>query len=357
MSVILRALGGKIPGNPTPKPIDIPLKEKALTIEQYIFQVHKKLMEDKASCERVILQLNGKYYQESSSVLKHSWEKVRQTVEKALEVDVDGHECSAHGREFIPTVKSNLEGAISLEKYNAKRAASPLAIPTETVEAVDSVNGYLRFEKQRDEFVQLLHDIIQIQKAGKGDFYQEKLNLQVRLKQLNGEYYGDPASLLDQAWKVSLEMPALGVNFRRLEQERIAILKRLEGIEKLLHAPVKEAVHLYNVTIELYQRKEQLLARRHELCGSYYGDPSSLLDRAWREDRDQHKILDAERRAVDARLEEVEQQLRLPAHPTMSYLTLAQELLGKKQVEIDNASTKPVARQLVDPFAYPTWKT
>jgi hypothetical protein len=203
------------------------------------------------------------------------------------------------------------------------------------------------------------------------------------LKELNGSFFQDPASLLKQAWDlvVNTVKAALGKevvsrgelegittelkttpedlaaakaieDFIQLEKKRDLRKKQLEtliGIEKT----GSEATSVQDA---LVKERDALLKRQKELCGHYYGDANSLLDQAWKAyqnvptDNQYHK-LEIERKSNDATLFTLEQHLAFPTSSDRTIEDLTAECIAfeiktleeKKKVESKQAGVDLLA--------------
>lgn len=206
------------------------------------------------------------------------------------------------------------------------------------------------------------------------------------LKELNGSFFQDPASLLKQAWdlvvntvkaalgkevvsrgelegittelKTTPEEPAAAKaieNYIQLENKRDLRKKQLEtliGIEKTGSAAT-------SVQDSLVKERDALLTRQKELCGHYYGDANSLLDQAWKTylkvptDNQYHK-LEIERKSNDATLFTLERHLSFPTSSDRTIEDLTTQFIAseiktleeKKKVESEQAGVDLVATAL-----------
>ncbi len=188
----------------------------------------------------------------------------------------------------------------------------------------------------------------------------EKENCQKTITRLNGAYYQDPKSGLKQAWDklvasiklvlgldivtrdqlssltgLSSEVQKDVEEYRYKEGARDAAVSRLHEILSVQQSERSEP----KIFQDLNQEKTRLSKRQHELCGDYFGDKDSLLDQAWSacaaedktpEDEEHFQNLEQERRANEARLVELDQQLGLPVHPTRNYQVLAQDEVSEE---------------------------
>jgi hypothetical protein len=138
---------------------------------------------EKEKCIKDLVRMNGDYYQDPKSSLKRTWDTLVDKVGIALGVRTE-----------------------TLEQLGEISDQLNSGSPTEEKEAAKSaIETYLFIEKKRNDRQAQLNLIISTEKTTEpltdDTLTQQKTSLQQRLRELCGDYYGDPNGKLDQAWK------------------------------------------------------------------------------------------------------------------------------------------------------------
>ncbi len=137
----------------------------------------QRLEIDKAECEKRLVDFNGYFYQDERSSLKQAWDKMVSMVKAVLGITIETREALSE------ILNEDMKGS------------------------EEAVNNYLDLEKMRDRIQTRLNLTISILKTRPdGSSFEKDLSEQVerleqRQRELNGHYYEDPQSLLDQAWR------------------------------------------------------------------------------------------------------------------------------------------------------------
>jgi hypothetical protein len=186
-------------------------------IPQHTPPANDPLDAEKEKHAKILRELNGSYFQDPQSPLKQAWD--------ALVTKVS--DTRLHHRSDLDAL---------LEQTN------------ECVDARSCINKYLLLETQRDTSEAILKKIISIQKNGPNASYitrsleGQRNVLKGRQKQLCGNFYEDPASLLDIQWKAyqealrvsSPEATSLFNAFQTLDTERKEIDSSLYFLDQQL---------------------------------------------------------------------------------------------------------------------------
>lgn len=172
-----------------------------------IVETKVKLISEKETCLSTLTRLNGEFFQDPRSTLKKAWDNVVTSVQEALKLKVESREQLQH----ISTQLKSVPVDETIEK------------------AESSIYYYTHLEKTRNNAETRLNEIINVEKADLIDPLSENV-LRQRQKELCGNYYQDPNSLLDKAWKAYQEAlsensdsvcaPALLEKYNLLEKER-----------------------------------------------------------------------------------------------------------------------------------------
>src|SRR5690348_8259772 len=88
----------------------------------------------------------------------------------------------------------------------------------------------------------------------------------------------------------------------------------------------------------LLSRKEQLITKREELCGNYFGDPRGLLDQAWKNqavDPAHYYALEGQRKLCDSMILILDINLSIPNEKMMGFFVgyVANEIFDAMRIE------------------------
>lgn len=140
------------------------------------------IQHEKEKCLNDLKRMNGSYYQDPNSTLKKAWDKLVETVQKALGIKVEK-------REQLDDISEQLNDLPETEAVKTAKSA---------------LNGYTLREKARNNRQKQLNLILGTEKNS-ADFDNtlttRKVLLEQRYKDLCGEYYADPKGQLHQAWQ------------------------------------------------------------------------------------------------------------------------------------------------------------
>ncbi|MBS3903373.1 MAG: leucine-rich repeat domain-containing protein [Anaplasmataceae bacterium] len=166
-----------------------------------------------------------------------------------------------------------------------------------------------------------------LQNHAKNDeqLHQIKVEIKTRLVELQGKYYQDPNSLLDQAFKKAKKDPSQQERFDKLRAEAKHLTKELDS--------VRQAIKILQPRQRIYEIKTELQA----LCGSGYQDKNGLLHRTWQayksgkgcleahENLKKHKVaLEQEQTILEARSRALLERIE-PTSSEISLETLIQQ--------------------------------
>jgi hypothetical protein len=161
------------------------------TFQNKMEESKSKLAAEKESCQNALNVLNGAFYKDPSSWLNRRWKAATEAVNAALG--------------FSMKRRTDLAKATSL---------LDAAVPSEAVsKAKAEIQSFLILEKQRDAHQTRLLEIISIEKGASSSapsLESQLKTLQTRQKELCGNRYQDPNSLLHKSWKVYKEALAKG---------------------------------------------------------------------------------------------------------------------------------------------------
>lgn len=221
------------------KDITSKIFQKELTETTRGLEVKKK------ECEETLKTLNGLFYQDQKSLLKQAWDKMVNFVNITLGITIGT-------RNELDNIKRDLR------------------------DSKGAVDLYLKLETLRDSIQTRLLQIVAALKTKPTAALFEKTRteqveqLQARQKELCGNYYEDPQSLLDQAWRIY--QSAIQANdsnagqlfntFNRLDVERRSNDAKLFSLEQQISCIVPSSndnIKTYNCSIQ-----EQMIKLKEE---------------------------------------------------------------------------------------------
>jgi len=209
-----------------------------------IVKTKKELNSDKETCLSALTRLNGEFFQDPRSTLKKAWDNVVISIKEALELKIEF-------RNELEAVTTQLKSRTSNET---------------TQKAEVAIDSYTRLEKKRDSVETRLNEIISVEKTDLVAPPSEDA-LRQRQKELCGNYYQDPSSLLDKAWKKyqkaltdsHANAPELLNTYNLLENERKhteILLKRLGSIAPATRGLEVLTIHSINEEIASLKKEK-----------------------------------------------------------------------------------------------------
>lgn len=209
-----------------------------------VFQDHlntyeKNLKADQNKRANELTKLNGAYYQDPSSLLKQAWDKLVKAVQSALGKTVNA-------REELDSIQ------IELSKSTT----------TDVSEATNSINEYRKLESDRNKLETYLNNLIGLEKTGPSaiatqeELLKEKAALLNRQQELCGTHWGDPKSLLEQAWR------SQDGSYETYETERRSNEASLFAIEQRLSVTPRFTLEKLTAGM-IHDRVKKLTAQRN----------------------------------------------------------------------------------------------
>ncbi|MBS0604656.1 MAG: hypothetical protein JSS60_06435 [Verrucomicrobia bacterium] len=204
----------------------------------------------------------------------------------------------------------------------------------------------------------------------------ERQKCSTALERMNGSFYQDPKSLLKKAWDrivehvknaLSIDVTERGqldglsshldslASTPEREQAKSAIKNyisteqkrdRIQAQMTQIVSSQKTGPKATELNTSLLTERKTLENRQKELCGSYFQDPDSLLDKAWKSCErdpallDAYQQLDSERKSIETRLISINHQLSIPASSDRTIEVLSLESMTAQLQALEETKSK-----------------